>query len=58
MRCGFGYIEASLVVSHIVGFLMWGAFSDERTGLSFTFAAGPRQRRHFCVRVPWNAVIY
>jgi hypothetical protein len=24
------------------GLLMWGALSDERTGLSFTIAAGPR----------------
>jgi hypothetical protein len=25
---------------------MWGALSDERTGLSFTTAAAPRQRSH------------
>jgi hypothetical protein len=31
---------------------MWGALSDERTGLSFTIAAGPRQRSHSRVRVP------
>jgi hypothetical protein len=29
-----------------VGLLMWGALSDERTDLSFTIAAGPRQRSH------------
>jgi hypothetical protein len=28
----------------ISGLLIWGALSDERTGLSFTIAAGPRQR--------------
>jgi hypothetical protein len=27
----------------VAGLLMWGALSDERTGLSFTIAAGPRQ---------------
>jgi hypothetical protein len=27
--------------------LMWGALSDERTGLSFTIAAGPRQHGDF-----------
>jgi hypothetical protein len=32
---------------------MWGALSDERTGLSFTIATGPRQRRYSRVRVPW-----
>jgi hypothetical protein len=36
----------------VAGLLMWGALSDERTGLSFTIAAGPRQRCHFRVRVP------
>jgi hypothetical protein len=35
--------------------LMWGALSDERTSLSFTLAAGPRQRSHSRVRVPWNS---
>jgi hypothetical protein len=34
------------------GLLMWGALSDKKTGLSFTIAAGPRQRSHFRVRVP------
>jgi hypothetical protein len=31
---------------------MWGALSDERTGLPFIIAAGPRQRGHSWVRVP------
>jgi hypothetical protein len=33
-------------------FLKWGALYDERTGLLFTFTAGPRQRSHFRVTVP------
>jgi hypothetical protein len=28
----------------VVGLLIWGALSEERTGMSFTIAAGPRQR--------------
>jgi hypothetical protein len=36
----------------VAGLLIWGALSDESTGLSFTIAAGPRQRSHFRVRVP------
>jgi hypothetical protein len=32
---------------------LWGALSDERTGLSFVYAAGPRQRSLSRVRVPW-----
>jgi hypothetical protein len=31
---------------------MWGALSNERTGLLFTLTAGPRQRSHSRVRVP------
>jgi hypothetical protein len=33
---------------------MWGVLSDERAGLSFTIAAGPRQRSYSRVRVPWD----
>jgi hypothetical protein len=35
----------------VAGLLIWGVLSDEMTGLSFTIAAGPRQRSHFRVRV-------
>jgi hypothetical protein len=35
------------------GLLMWGALSDERTDLSFTISAGPRQRSHYRLPVPW-----
>jgi hypothetical protein len=37
----------------VAGLLMWGALSDERTGLPFTTAAGPRQRSHSWVQVPY-----
>jgi hypothetical protein len=33
---------------------LWGALSDERTGLSFLCAAGPCQRSLSRVRVPWE----
>jgi hypothetical protein len=36
----------------VAGLLIWDALSDDRTGLSFTIAAGPRQRSHSRVRVP------
>jgi hypothetical protein len=42
----------------VSGLLMWGALSDERTGLSFTTAPDPRQRSHFRVRVPWDSWPY
>jgi hypothetical protein len=35
-----------------------GALSDERTGLSFTIAAGPRQRSQFRFRVPLDSRPY
>jgi hypothetical protein len=34
----------------VAGLLLWGALSDERTGLSFTIPAGTRQRSHFWVK--------
>jgi hypothetical protein len=34
--------------------LMWSALSDERMGLSCTVAAGPCQRSHSSVLVPWD----
>jgi hypothetical protein len=34
------------------------ALSDERTGLPFAFAAGPRQGCHFRARVPWDSRPY
>jgi hypothetical protein len=37
---------------------MWGALSDERTGLSFAIAADLRQRSHSRVRVPWDSRPY
>jgi hypothetical protein len=45
-------------VSDCCGFVDVGAFCDERTGLSFTIAAGPRQRSHSRVRVPWASRPY
>jgi hypothetical protein len=41
-----------------VGVLIWGALSDERTGLSFTIVAGHSQRSHSRVRDPWNSPPY
>jgi hypothetical protein len=38
--------------------LMWSALSDERTGLSFTIAASPRQGSHSRVQVPWDSWPY
>jgi hypothetical protein len=33
---------------------LWGALSDQRSGLSFVCAAGPCQRSLSRVRVPWD----
>jgi hypothetical protein len=38
----------------ISGLLIWGALSDERTGLPFAIATGPRQRSLSRVQVPWD----
>jgi hypothetical protein len=42
----------------VAGLLIWGALSDERTGLPFTVAADPRQRSHSRVRVPGDSWPY
>jgi hypothetical protein len=42
----------------VAGLLIWSALSAERTGLSFRIAAGPRQRNHSRVRVPWDLPPY
>jgi hypothetical protein len=42
----------------VAGLSMWGDVSDERTGLSFTIAAGPRQRSHSRIRVLWDSWSY
>jgi hypothetical protein len=42
----------------VAGLLMWGAVSDEWTGLSFTVAAGSSQRRHSLVRAPLDSRPY
>jgi hypothetical protein len=42
----------------LAGLLMWGALSDETTGLSFTISAGPRRRSHFRVRLPCDTRPY
>jgi hypothetical protein len=37
---------------------LWGALSDDGTGLSFVYAAGPCQRSLSSVRVPWDSRPY
>jgi hypothetical protein len=48
-------LTVSQSVSLFVEPHLWGALSDERTGLSFIYAAGPRQRSLSRVRVPWDS---
>jgi hypothetical protein len=42
----------------VADLFMWGALSVERTDLSFIIAAGPHQRSHSRVRVPWDSSPY
>jgi hypothetical protein len=42
----------------VAGLFMWGVLSDERTGLSFADAAGPRQHSQPRVRVPSDSRPY
>jgi hypothetical protein len=36
------------------GLVLWGTLSDERTGLSLIYAAGPRQHSLSLVQDPWD----
>jgi hypothetical protein len=38
----------------VTGLFLWGALSDERSGLSFVCSAGPCQRSLSRVGVPWD----
>jgi hypothetical protein len=40
------YDQIFIIRQSVARLFMWGALSDERTGLPFTIAAGPRQRSH------------
>jgi hypothetical protein len=35
-----GIYDQIFITATVAGLLMWGAFSDERTGLTFTIATG------------------
>jgi hypothetical protein len=50
--CG---LRPDIYYSLTITVLLWGALSNERTGLSFLYAAGPRQRSLSWVRVPLDS---
>jgi hypothetical protein len=52
------YDKIFITVKTVAGVLIWAALSNERTGLSFTIAAGSSQRSHSLVRVPWDSRPY
>jgi hypothetical protein len=50
--------QSVIAVRQLRLLLIWHALSEERTGLLFTIAAGPRQCSHSRVRVPWYLWCY
>jgi hypothetical protein len=52
------YNKIFIAVRQLAGLLMWGGLSDERMGIPFTIAAGPRQRIHSWDRVPRDSWPY
>jgi hypothetical protein len=53
-----GLMTIYLLLFDSCGLVFVGALSDERTGLSFTIAAGPSQRSHSRARGPWYSRQY
>jgi hypothetical protein len=53
-----GLITRYLLLFNSYGLVLWGALSDETTGLSFVYAAGPHQRGLSRLRVPWGSCPY
>jgi hypothetical protein len=56
----FGAYDQILIIvwQLLVCLLVWGALSDERTGLPFAIATGSHQRSLFLVRVPQDSWSY
>jgi hypothetical protein len=54
--CAYDRIFITCVTVTVLFF--WGALSDETSGLSFVYAAGPCQRSLSRVRVPWDSRPY
>jgi hypothetical protein len=52
------YDQIFIICVTITVLFLWGALSDERTGLSFVCAAGPCQRSLSWVRVSWDSRPY
>jgi hypothetical protein len=52
------YDQIFITCVRVTVLFLWGALSDERSGLSFVCAAGPCQRSLFRVRVSWNLRLY
>jgi hypothetical protein len=50
--------QCFLSIEHLRSQSLHNVFSDERMGLSFIIATGPRQRIHSRVRVPWDWRLY
>jgi hypothetical protein len=52
------YDQIFITYVTVAALFLWGALSDERTDLSFIYAAGPCQRNLSLFRVPWNSRPY
>jgi hypothetical protein len=50
-----GLMTRYLLLFDSYGLAFWGGLSDEKMGLPFVYAAGPRQRSLSRVRVPWDS---
>jgi hypothetical protein len=58
VKCLSGAYDQFFITVRQMRVCWCGALSDERTGLPFTIAAGPRQRSHSWVRVQRDSWLY
>jgi hypothetical protein len=52
------YDQIFITLMTITVFFLWGPLSDERTGLTFVYAAGPCLRNLSLLQAPWVSRSY
>jgi hypothetical protein len=57
-RAHLGLMSRYVLLLTVTVLVFWGVLSHDRTGLSFVYASGPRQRSLSCARIPSDETIF